>query len=46
VSYEITVTLGEDAPLGFVSAPIEVHTDHPTAKTVIIKLIATVRSGG
>jgi hypothetical protein len=42
--YEITVTLADDAPVGPVSAQLAVHTSHPKAPEVPIKVYGVIRA--
>lgn len=42
--YEVALALTEDAPMGPVNAQLSVHTDHPKAKTVLIKVYGVVRA--
>jgi hypothetical protein len=42
--YEVTLNLSDDAPAGPVSAEITVHTDHPKAPEVPIKVYGVVRA--
>jgi hypothetical protein len=42
--YEVTLTLAEDAPVGPVSAELTLHTDHPKAGEVPIKVYGVVRA--
>lgn len=43
--YEIDLEVTEKAPLGFLNVPVVIHTDHPTAKTVRVTVVGTVRRG-
>jgi hypothetical protein len=42
--YEVALSLAEDAPMGPVNAQLSVHTDHPKAPTVLIKVYGVVRA--
>ncbi len=42
--YEISLSLAEDAPVGPVNAQLAVHTDHPKAPTVTIKVYGVIRA--
>jgi hypothetical protein len=42
--YEIRLTLADDAPVGPVSAQLTVHTDHPKAPEVSIKVYGVIRA--
>ncbi len=41
--YEVVLTLAEDAPVGPVNAELVVHTNHPKAPNVAIKVYGVVR---
>jgi len=40
--YEITVSLAEDAPKGFLNVPVTIHTDYPKAAAVQLRVVGTV----
>jgi hypothetical protein len=42
--YEVTLALAADAPVGPVNAQLTVHTDHPKAREVPIKVYGVVRA--
>jgi hypothetical protein len=42
--YELSLEMTEDAPVGPVSAKLVVHTDHPKAKQVVVKVYGVVRA--
>jgi hypothetical protein len=42
--YEVSLSLTEDAPVGPVSAQLTVHTDHPNAREVPIKVYGVIRA--
>ena len=42
--YGIKLRLGEDAPIGAINATVTLHTTHPHAKTLKIKVFGVVRS--
>jgi len=42
--YEVTVSLEDDAPVGPVSAKLVVHTNHPKAGEVEVKVYGVIRS--
>jgi hypothetical protein len=42
--YEVALSLADDAPMGPVNAQLSVHTDHPKAPTVPIKVYGVVRA--
>jgi hypothetical protein len=41
-SFEISIQLAGDAPSGLLNVPLTVHTDHPRAKTVNLKVTGRV----
>lgn len=42
--YEISVTLGEDAPPGALKGTVEIFTDHPKAPHIVAKVFGIVRA--
>ena len=42
--YELTLSLADDAPVGPVNGQVVVHTDHPKAKAIPIRLFGVVRA--
>lgn len=42
--FEVTLSMAEDAPVGPVNAELEIHTNHPKAKTVPVKVYGVIRS--
>jgi hypothetical protein len=42
--YRVTLKVGKDAPIGPVNANVVIHTTHPHAKTVRVKVYGVVRS--
>jgi hypothetical protein len=42
--FEVGVEITDDAPVGPVSAKLTIHTDHPKAKEVVVKVYGVVRS--
>jgi hypothetical protein len=42
--YEVGVQISDDAPVGPVSAKLTIHTDHPKAKEVVVKVYGVVRA--
>jgi hypothetical protein len=42
--YEVGVQIDDDAPVGPVSAKVTIHTDHPKAPEVVVKVYGVVRA--
>ncbi|MCK5375467.1 MAG: DUF1573 domain-containing protein [Acidobacteria bacterium] len=42
--FEVALSMKEDAPVGPVNAVLEVHTNHPKAKTVPVKVFGVIRA--